>query len=73
MRILLEKYFNRGQIVEVIYLSKSGEISKRRLQILKIQDDSFQGFCFTRSAKRTFLIDNVLACVPVVRRERDVI
>ncbi len=73
MRILLEKYFGRGQIVELMYLSKSGEISKRRVKIIKLQDNSFQGFCFTRSAKRTFLIDNVLACVPVVQRERDVI
>lgn len=73
VRILLEKYFSRGQIVEVIYLSKSGEISKRRVKIIKIQGDSFQAFCFTRKAKRTFLIDNVLACVPVIQKERSVI
>lgn len=73
MRILLEKCFSRSQVVEVIYLSKSGEISKRRVKILKIQGDSFQGFCFTKSAKRTFLIDNILACVPVIHKERSVI
>ena len=73
MRISLEKYFSRAQIVEFIYFSKSGEISKRRVKIIKIQGDSFQGYCFTRKAKRTFLIDNILACVPVDRRKRDAI
>lgn len=73
MRILLEKYFSRGQIVELMYLSKSGEISKRRVKVIKIQGDSFQAYCFKRNAKRTFLIDNVLALVPVIRKERDVI
>lgn len=73
MRILLEKYYNRDQIVEVIYFSKIGEMTKRRLKILKIQNDSFQAYCFTRRAKRTFLIINVLGCIPVISREREVI
>lgn len=73
MRILLEKYFSRDQIVEIMYFSKAGEVSKRRVKIINIQDDAFQGYCFKRNAKRTFLIENVLACVPVVKRERDVI
>lgn len=53
MRIFLEKYFSRSQIVELMYISQSGEISKRRVKILKIQGDSFQGYCFKRNAKRT--------------------
>lgn len=73
MRILLEKYFSRGQLVELMYVSKSGEISKRRVKVLKLQGVSFQGYCFKRKEKRTFLIDNVLACVPVINKEKDVI
>lgn len=73
MRILLEKYFSRGQLMELMYLSRTGEMSKRKVKILKIQGDSFQAYCFMRNAKRIFLIDNVLACVPVTKKERDVI
>lgn len=73
MRVLLEKYFSRNQLVELIYLSKSGEISKRKVKIIKIQGDSFQVYCFIRNAKRSFLINNVLAIVPLIRKERDVI
>lgn len=73
MRILLEKYFGRGQIVELMYLSRSGEISKRSVKVIKIQGDSFQVYCFKRNAKRPFLIDNVLALVPVMQKETMVI
>lgn len=73
MRILLEKYFSRGQNIELIYLSKSNEISKRRVKILKVQDNSFQAYCFNRKAKRTFLITNVLAIAPVSQKESKVI
>ncbi|MFF2752798.1 transcriptional regulator [Psychrobacillus sp. NPDC058041] len=73
MRVLLEKYFSRGQIIELMYLSKSGEVSKRRVKIIKIHQESFQAYCFSRNAKRTFLIENVLALVPVKHRERGVI
>lgn len=72
MRTLLNNYYKRGQLIEM-YLSKNGEISKRTVQILSIQGDKFNGYCCTKKAKRTFLIDNVFACVPVVYRERDVI
>lgn len=73
MRNLLEKYFSRGQYVEIIYLSKSSEMSKRRVKILQVQDNSFQGYCFKRKAKRTFLIINVLAIAPVSQKESKVI
>lgn len=70
--MLLKKYFSRGQIVELMYLLKSGEMSKRRVKVIKLQGDSFQAYCIIRNAKRTYLIDNVLACVPITRKEKDV-
>ncbi len=53
--------------MNLIYVSKTGSITKRRVKIIKIVGDSFQAFCFTRQAKRTFLISNVLAVVPIVK------
>ena len=70
VRIELERYLNRGWIVELMYLSRIGEMSKRRVQIIKIQGEVFQAYCFKRNSKRTFLIENVLALVPVIPRER---
>ena len=73
MRNQLVKAMQRNQLVNMMYMAKSGEVSKRRIKIIKIVDDSFQAYCFNRQAKRTFMIDSVLAVVPIIQREREVV
>ncbi|MFJ7826678.1 transcriptional regulator [Psychrobacillus sp. NPDC096623] len=70
MRSELVKYFKHGWMVELMYVSKTGEISKRKVKVLKFQGDLFQAYCFKQHARRTFLIDNVLAVSPVFPKER---
>ena len=57
----------------MMYMAKDSKVSKRRVKVIKIVGDSFQAFCFTRQAKRTFMIDSVLAIVPVFHKEREVV
>ena len=73
MKESLSKSMHYGQIVEVMYISNSGEITKRRIKVLKLQGDSFQAYCFLRKTKRTFKVNNVLALIPVERKESRVI
>lgn len=73
MRDQLVKAMQHNQIVNMMYLAKSGEITKRRIKIIKIVGETFQAYCFVRRAKRTFLIDNVLAIIPVVNKGREVV
>lgn len=73
MKESLSKSMHYGQIVEVMYISNSGEITKRRIKVLKLQGESFQAYCFLRKTKRTFKVNNVLALIPVERKERRVI
>ncbi len=73
VRINLMKCMERNQLVEIMYMDSKGNISQRRLKVLKIQGDTFQAFCFKRNAKRTFIIENLLAFVPVIHKERAVI
>lgn len=63
------KCMNRNQLVELMYMDSKVNISQRRVKVLKIKGDTFQVFCFKRNAKRTFIIDNVLACVPIINKE----
>lgn len=73
MRDQLVKAMQRNQLVNMMYMAKDGQVSKRRIKIIKVVGDSFQAFCFTRQAKRTFTIDNILAVVPIVHKERLVV
>lgn len=58
-------------MVTIMYMSKSGEITKRRLKILKIMDDKFCAYCYTKCAQRTFIIDQVLAIMPIFQKENE--
>lgn len=73
MKEQLIKAMQYHQLVELMYMSKSGEITKRRVKLIKITGDKFQAFCFVKHAKRTFIIDNVLAVLPITRKGRDAI
>lgn len=73
MKESLLKAMRYGQIVDVMYISKRGEVTKRPIKVLKLNGESFQAYCFLRNTKRTFLIDSVLALIPIERKENMVI
>ena len=73
VRILMLKSMKSKQVAEMIYIKNNGEISKRRVKILSVSKDSFQAYCFLRGTKRIFKIENVLAFVPIIHKERGVI
>ncbi|MFJ5788478.1 transcriptional regulator [Lysinibacillus sp. NPDC097162] len=73
MREQLMKAMQRSQLVNMMYIAKDGSVTKRRVKVIKMVGDSFQAFCFTRHARRTFLISNVLAIIPIVSKGREVV
>lgn len=73
MKTQLKKAMQRNQIVDIMYMAKDGSITKRRIKLIKIAGESVQAYCFTKQAKRTFIIDNILAAVPLINKERYVI
>lgn len=62
-----------NQLADMIYMDNDGGITKRRIKVFKVTQDSFQAYCYLRGSKRTFKIDNVLALVPVTTRESMVV
>ncbi|MEK4523579.1 transcriptional regulator [Psychrobacillus sp. FSL W7-1457] len=73
MRIIILKSMKANQLSEMIYMKHNGEISKRRVKVLSVSKESFQAYCFLRGTKRIFKIENVLAFVPILQKEREVI
>jgi predicted DNA-binding transcriptional regulator YafY len=65
VRIQLTKSIKYHELLEMIYMAKNGQISKRRIRVLQVGDVSFRAYCFLRKSNRTFIIDNVLALVPI--------
>ncbi len=73
MKEQLVKAMQRNQLLNMMYMAKDGTVSQRRIKVIKIVGDSFQAYCFTRQAKRTFMIDSVLAVVPISHKDRSVV
>ena len=73
MQQQLMKACQQQQLIDMMYIAKDGSITKRRVKILQLSHRTCIAYCFTRKAKRTFLLENILAVTPVVYHERSVI
>lgn len=73
MRQQLLKICQRHDLVEMIYMRADGVVTKRRLQILSVGEDSFIAYCHLRRSKRTFKVDRVLSVRRVVIHESEAI
>ncbi|MFJ9497771.1 WYL domain-containing protein [Brevibacillus centrosporus] len=60
----LKRYLAADQLVDVIYLDRQGETSKRTLHLQSIEGGSIKAYCLSRRAPRVFKIDNILAIYP---------
>ncbi|WP_139489011.1 WYL domain-containing protein [Brevibacillus dissolubilis] len=64
----LNRYLASGQLVEIIYLDRTGKTSQRKLKLASIEGNKVKAFCFTRQAIRQFNTDHILAIAPVRNR-----
>lgn len=73
MKEQLLKVMERNQLIDLMYIAKSGEVTKRRIKVMNVTDESFSAYCFLKHNMRTFMIQSILALLPVIRKEREVI
>lgn len=70
MKEQLQKALQHNKILDIMYIAKDQSITKRRIKLLKISGNYVQAYCFSRHAKRNFIVDNILAVHPVNREAR---
>ncbi|WP_079526353.1 transcriptional regulator [Solibacillus isronensis] len=70
MREQLIKAMQQNQILDIMYIAKDQSITKRRIKLIKISGEHVQAYCFSRHAKRNFIVDNILAVHPVNKKAR---
>lgn len=70
MKGLLKRAVMNGEVLEMIYLNTKGEISQRRIKVIKLNEESFSAYCFTRKQQRTFKISNILSVGPIRKVRR---
>ena len=70
MREQLLKAMQHNQILDIMYIAKDQSITKRRIKLIKIAGEHVQAYCFSRHAKRNFIVDNILAVHPLNKKAR---
>ncbi|OKP72583.1 hypothetical protein A3844_18790 [Paenibacillus helianthi] len=50
-----------GQMIEIVYMDKSGNISQRKIEVLGIRDGRIRAHCLAAGAPRVFIVANILA------------
>ncbi|HLR81254.1 MAG TPA: transcriptional regulator [Bacillota bacterium] len=73
MRNELIKCMKYNNLMDMIYMTNDGHITKRRIRAIKINGAYFQAYCYLRRSVRTFKYCNMLALVPVIKTERMVV
>ncbi|GAA4716616.1 WYL domain-containing protein [Brevibacillus fulvus] len=63
----LQRYLMENRPVEVIYLDRQGQTSKRRLRLHSVDKGYVKAYCYSRRAYRLFALDRILAIAPVSR------
>lgn len=69
---ILKRAITYNESLDMMYLAKDGSITKRRINVLQVGETSFRAYCHLRGSRRTFVINNVLALLPVPEREKAV-
>ncbi|SET32404.1 hypothetical protein SAMN05421676_10441 [Salinibacillus kushneri] len=62
--MLANQKVKADQLVEMIYESRSGEITKRTVKIYGSNNQKIFGYCFLRKGYRSFYKEQILAMIP---------
>ncbi|GGN96318.1 hypothetical protein [Saccharibacillus kuerlensis] len=60
-----------GEVVEIVYMDKSGHLSQRRIEVHGIRGELVYSTCLASGERRTFRQDRILACRPSPFRRRE--
>lgn len=70
MREELLRWMRSGLVTEIVYVDRHGVFSKRQVKLLKVRGEHVVAWDLNKQAKRTFRIEQVLACLPINERLR---
>lgn len=68
MRNELMRWMRTNRLIELMYIDRHEVVSKRRVKLIKVQGNHLIAWDVKKRARRTFCIDRVLACLPVIEQ-----
>lgn len=65
MNYLLKQSLQHQIPIEMIYMKKNGECTKRKIIVQRQTDQLIQAYCLSKKTMRTFRNDCILALAPI--------
>ncbi len=65
MNYLLKQSLQQQIPIEMIYMKKNGECTKRKIIVQRQTDQLIQAYCLSKKTMRTFRKDCILALAPI--------
>ena len=65
MNYLLKQSLQQQIPIEMIYMKKNGECTKRKIIVQRQTDQLIQAYCLSKKRMRTFRKDCILALAPI--------
>ncbi|MCK8452987.1 hypothetical protein QNH25_15020 [Bacillus safensis] len=65
MNYLLKQSLHQQIPIEMIYMKKNGECTKRKIIVYRETDQFIQAYCLSKKTMRTFRKDCILALAPI--------
>ncbi|KIL17706.1 hypothetical protein [Bacillus pumilus] len=65
MNYLLKQSLQQHIPIEMIYMKKNGECTKRKIIVHRQTDQLIQAYCLSKKTMRTFRKDCILALAPI--------
>ncbi|EDW22690.1 hypothetical protein MHH54_14855 [Bacillus sp. FSL K6-4563] len=65
MNYLLKQSLQQQIPIEMIYMKKNGECTKRKIIVHRQTDQLIQAYCLSKKTMRTFRKDCILALAPI--------
>ncbi|OUZ12008.1 hypothetical protein [Bacillus pumilus] len=65
MNYLLKQSLQQQISIEMIYMKKNGECTKRKIIVQRQTDQLIQAYCLSKKTMRTFRKDCILALAPI--------
>ncbi|WP_144485042.1 WYL domain-containing protein [Bacillus pumilus] len=65
MNYLLKQSLHQQVPIEMIYMKKNGECTKRQIIVHRQTDQLIQAYCLSKKTMRTFRKDCILALAPI--------
>ncbi|MCA0969046.1 hypothetical protein LCM20_00415 [Halobacillus litoralis] len=74
MEFLLKRSLEDKMKLDIIYVSKSGDVTQRTIRVVRIREDHVAAYCFERREVRTFRRENILSLFPHhgKKKQRDI-